>query len=112
MEVLQAWGIVNMVGIADLATTTVAALIPKDWAVSTWDERAQPVDWDTEADGGGLTGKVSQRARIIELAAEFRGRGKLVVIGGPYASLSPADMRPHADILVAGEVEEIAGSIF
>ena len=112
MEVLQAWGIVNMVGIADLATTTVAALIPKDWAVSICDERVQPVDWDTEADVVGLTGKVSQRARIIELAAEFRRRGKLVVIGGPYASLSPADMRPHADILVAGEVEEIAGSIF
>jgi radical SAM superfamily enzyme YgiQ (UPF0313 family) len=37
---------------------------------------------------------------MIELAGEFRRRGKLVLIGGPYASLNPDDMRPHADILV------------
>jgi radical SAM superfamily enzyme YgiQ (UPF0313 family) len=60
----------------------------------------------------GITGKVSQRDRIIELAAEFRRRGKLVIVGGPYASLNPDDIRPRADILVRGEVEEIAGRLF
>jgi len=37
---------------------------------------------------------------------EFRRRGQLVAIGGPYTSLSPATVRPHADILFIGEAEK------
>src|SRR5262249_20616197 len=101
-EFLRAWGIANIVGLADLSTTTVAALAPAGWTVTICDERIQPVDFDIKADVIGITGKVSQRDRMIELSAEFRRRGKRVLIGGPYASLSPEDMRPHADILVVG----------
>jgi radical SAM superfamily enzyme YgiQ (UPF0313 family) len=70
------------------------------------------VDPDHGADVIGITGKVSQVSRMIELAREFRQRGKLVIIGGPYASLSPDDIRPHADIVVVGELEEIAPRFF
>jgi radical SAM superfamily enzyme YgiQ (UPF0313 family) len=49
---------------------------------------------------------------MIELARKFRARGKLVIFGGPYVSLSPEDLRPHADILVRGEAEEIAPRLF
>ena len=111
-EFLRAWGIANIVGLADLSTTTVAALAPAGWTVTICDERIQPVDFDIKADVIGITGKVSQRDRMIELSAEFRRRGKRVLIGGPYASLSPEDMRPHADILVVGEFEEIAAKVF
>ena len=55
---------------------------------------------------------MSQRDRMIELAALYRARGKLVVIGGPYATLNPDDIAPHCDILVKGEIEEIAAQIF
>lgn len=46
------------------------------------------------------------------IAAEFRRRGKPVIIGGPYASLSPDTVRPHCDVLIRGETEEIAPKIF
>ncbi len=46
------------------------------------------------------------------IAGEFRRRGKTVMIGGPYASLSPEVVRPHCDILIRGEMEEIAPKIF
>ena len=46
------------------------------------------------------------------IAAEFRRRGKTVIIGGPYASLSPDAVRDHCDILIRGEMEEIAPKIF
>ena len=36
----------------------------------------------------------------------------MVVIGGPYASLCPAVVRPYCDILVRGEVEDIAEELF
>ncbi len=112
VEVLEGWGIGRAVHLADLATPTVAALVPPDWRVGLCDERIQAVDFETPARIVGITGKVSQRDRMIELAAEFRRRGKLVMLGGPYASLNPEDLRPHADILVRGEIEEIAGRLF
>ena len=47
-----------------------------------------------------------------EIADQFRARGTRVIIGGSYASLSPDVVRPHCDILVRGEIEEIAEGLF
>lgn len=112
VEVLTAWRLANAVSFADLSTTTLAALVPSGWTMKICDERVEKVDFDTQAHVIGITGKVSQRDRMIELADRFRARGKLVVFGGPYASLNPEDLRPHADILVRGEVEDIASGLF
>ncbi len=100
------------VQIADLAIVTVAAFAPQGWDVRVCDEAISPVDFDADADFIAITGKVSQRDRMVALSREFRGRGKTVLIGGPFASLSPAEMRPHADILVTGEIEEIGAKLF
>jgi hypothetical protein len=111
-EVLQAWGIGPAASVADLSLPTVAALAPREWSIKICDQRVESVDFDTDAEIVGLTGKVTQRDGIVSLAAEFRRRGKLVLIGGPYASLNPDDLRPHADILVRGEIEDIAPRLF
>jgi radical SAM superfamily enzyme YgiQ (UPF0313 family) len=112
LEVLEAWRIAKAVNFADLSTTTIAALVPRDWSVAICDERVENIDFETKADIIGISGKVSQRDRMIELAREFHRRGKLVVFGGPYVTLNPEDLRPHADIIVRGEVEEIAERLF
>jgi radical SAM superfamily enzyme YgiQ (UPF0313 family) len=110
-EVSAGWGGVPAVNIADLATTTVAGMFPEDFSVCICEEHIAMVDFNTSADYVGITGKVSQRNRMITLADEFRRRGKTVIIGGPYASLSPDALRPHCDILVRGELEDIFGEI-
>ncbi len=112
MEVVAAYGLGNAVVTTDLATATVAALAPKDWRVEICDDRLTPADLDHDADVIGITGKVSQHERMVELADHFRSRGKLVVIGGPYASLDPDAVRDHCDILVRNEIEEIAAVLF
>src|SRR5436853_4539594 len=111
-EVFAARGLPAAIATADLAIATVAAFAPEDFGVELCDENVSTVDFDTSADLVGITGKVSQWGRMRSIAAEFRGRGKTVVIGGPYASLSPESVRPHCDILVRGEIEEIAPEIF
>jgi radical SAM superfamily enzyme YgiQ (UPF0313 family) len=111
-EVVAASGREPACVVADLAITTVAALTPRDFAVRLWDESLGPVDLDMDVDFVGITGKSSQADRMIRLADEFRARGKTVIIGGPYASLSPARVREHCDILVRGEIEAIAGELF
>ena len=111
-EVFEQWGFRGAQGIADLATPTVAALAPQDWDISICDEFISPIDFDHPAEIVGITGKITQGDRMIEVARIFRAKGKTVIIGGPYASLSPEQLRPHSDVLVVGELEGIAAEVF
>jgi hypothetical protein len=111
-EVFRAWGFAPATSMADLAIATVAGLAPSDFEVRLCDENVSPVDFDVAVDFIGITGKVSQWGRMKSIAAEFRRRGRTVVIGGPYASLSPDAVRPHCDVLVRGEIEDIAPQFF
>ncbi|WP_449235533.1 radical SAM protein [Azospirillum doebereinerae] len=114
-EVYAAWGLEGRTSVADLATATVAAFVPQGWDIRLTDETITPIDPEADVDDCdvvAITGKVSQRARMFALAEAYRRRGALVVIGGPYASLSPDDVRPHADVLVTGEIEDIAAGLF
>jgi hypothetical protein len=111
-EVFEYAGFARAQGIADLATATVAALAPPDWDVSVCDEYITPVDFDCTADFIGITGKVTQASRMLSLTEEFRRRGKTVIVGGPYASLTPHMFRGRCDILVTGELETIAPKFF
>jgi len=111
-EVFASRGLKPAVSFADLAIATVAAFAPDDFSVTLCDEHLSAVDFDIDADFVGITGKISQWGRMRSIAEEFRRRGRTVLIGGPYASLSPEVCRPHCDILVRGEIEEIAAGLF
>src|ERR1043166_9660713 len=111
-EVFGGRGFAPATSMADLSVATVAAFAPQDFHVSLCDEHLTGVDFDNDADFVGITGKVSQWGRMRSIAAEFRRRGKTVIVGGPYASLSPDAVRPHCDVLVRGEIEDIATQFF
>jgi len=89
----------------NLSLPTVAGLTPREHEVVLCDENVEPIDFDTDADIVGLTGYVIHRKHILELAAEFRRRGKFVVAGGPFASLCPEDLRGKVDVLFVDEAE-------
>ncbi len=111
-DVLTHFGFDPITFIADLAITTVAALVPADFDVEICDQVISTVKFDHPADYVGITGKVSQLGNMIKLAQEFRQRGKTIIIGGPFASLNPEAVRPYCDILVSGELETIAPQLF
>lgn len=101
------------VGIANAALGTVAALAPADkFDVRLCEEDIEPVDYDYQADFVGITGKHGQGGRMRTIAARFRERGVKVLMGGPYASLAPEEVRDHCDVLVRGELEPIAERFF
>jgi radical SAM superfamily enzyme YgiQ (UPF0313 family) len=89
-----------------LALATVAALTPADVEVRLIDDTFDEIDYDEDCDLVGITGYVTQASRMFEIADEFRRRGRLVAIGGPYATLSSSTVGPHADILFVGEAEQ------
>ena len=111
-EILEAMGYAPGVLVADLVIPTVAAFVPEDFSVYLCDENISQINFDINVDYVGITGKVNQKGRMIEIAKEFRKRGKIVIMGGSYVSLSPQVMREHCDILVSGEIEEIADKLF
>ncbi len=112
-EVYAGWcGTPRATFIADLAVPTVAGMAPQDFDLVLCDQNIEPIDFETPADLIAITGKVSQFGNMRRIAAEFRSRGKTILMGGPLASLSPEMVRPHCDILVQGEMEEISPGLF
>ncbi len=90
----------------NLSMPTVAGLTGPEHEVTLCDENVREIDFDVDADVVGVTGYIIHRERLIEIAREFRRRGRFVVIGGPYASLCPEELREHCDVLFVGEAEE------
>jgi radical SAM superfamily enzyme YgiQ (UPF0313 family) len=103
-------GIHDIVGVrcgqAPLGLATVAGLTPRDIAVELQDENVEPVSLDTDADVVAIGCWNVQYHRANELAREFRRRGKLVVVGGPYPTLCPERFTDGTfDVVFDGETE-------
>jgi radical SAM superfamily enzyme YgiQ (UPF0313 family) len=90
-----------------LGLATVAALTPSHWEVEIIDENVEAVRFDTDADLIGMGPFNLQYHRALEIAAEFKRRGKTVVFGGPYCTLSPEAFEGKGTYRVCGEVEYI-----
>ncbi|HEY8514427.1 MAG TPA: radical SAM protein [Candidatus Binatia bacterium] len=86
------------------------ALTPSRHQVTFTDELMHDLDIarvEREADVVGLTAMGPQIRRAYELADHFRERGKKVVLGGTWVTLTAEDSLRHADAVVAGEAEYV-----
>ena len=94
---------------APLGLATIAACTPSDFEIEIYDEEVESINFATDADIVAITAFNVQAARAFDIAREFRRRGKLVCMGGAYASLCPEKCAPHVDVLFEGEGEHIWG---
>jgi hypothetical protein len=78
------------------------AITPKGHDVTFVDELMHDVDLDVECDVVGITAMGPQIARAYDLAREFRARGRRVVLGGTWVTLTAEESLKHADAVVAG----------
>jgi radical SAM superfamily enzyme YgiQ (UPF0313 family) len=83
----------------------LAALTPAGWEVETVIEIIEDVPFDSDADLVGIAAMGHAVFRALEIAREFRRRGKTVVFGGFMASLAPWVVAEHADAIVHGDAE-------
>ncbi len=90
----------------NLSMPTLAGLTPAPHEVVLCDENVEEIDFDREADVVGVTGYIVHRERMFEIIDEFRRRGRFVVVGGPFASLCPEQLRGRCDCLFVEEAEE------
>ncbi len=86
---------------------TVAALTPAEFRVRIIDANLEPIDFDEPYDIVGISGHQFHTESAREIAEAFRGRGALIVCGGPAVSITPEKFRPFSDVLIIGEAERI-----
>jgi radical SAM superfamily enzyme YgiQ (UPF0313 family) len=93
----------------NLSMPTIAGLTPREHEVVLCDENVEEIDFEVDADIVGVTGYIIHKERMLEIVDEFRRRGRLVVVGGPYASLCPEELSSHCDVIFVDEAEETWG---
>lgn len=94
--------------IATGALPLLAALIPAGHDVEVIDENVDTLDFESlrRHDVIGLTGMIVQRERMFEILDALKGFRAVVVVGGPYASVSPSTFAGRANAVFVGEAEE------
>ncbi len=85
-----------------LALPALKAAIPPDWEAESCYEYFDDINFDSDASVIGISSMAYEIFRGIEIATEFRKRGKLVLFGGFQPHICPDFVRPYADSIIHG----------
>ena len=83
----------------------IAAITPEKHDVKIVNENYDDIDFDADVDLVGITCYTMTAPRVYEIAAEFRRRGKIVVLGGYHPTAMPEEAKQHADSIILGMAE-------
>ena len=87
-----------------LAPAILASICP-DWDFECCLETIEDVDFETDADIIAISGMGHAIIRSIDIAKEYKKRGKIVVMGGYMASLMPEEAKKYCDSVIIGDGE-------
>ncbi|RAM48775.1 MAG: B12-binding domain-containing radical SAM protein [Hapalosiphonaceae cyanobacterium JJU2] len=91
-----------------LGLVTVAAILPQEWEFKLVDRNIRPVteaEW-AWADLVIFSAMIVQKQDLLDQIREAKKRGKLVAVGGPYATSTPTEPKAAgADFLILDEGE-------
>jgi hypothetical protein len=88
-----------------LALTSVAGATPDHWRVTYWDENllhGHP-PFSPMPQVVGISVHLTFAKRAYELAAWYRARGAIVILGGMHVLSCPDEAAPHADAIAVGD---------
>ncbi len=88
-----------------LALPLLAALTPPEHEVEIIFEILEDIPFDTDADLVGISSMGHGVIRSIDIAEEFRRRGKTVIMGGYMVSLMAEEAQKYCDAVVVGDGE-------
>ncbi|SHK00143.1 Radical SAM superfamily enzyme YgiQ, UPF0313 family [Geosporobacter subterraneus DSM 17957] len=90
-----------------LGLPLLAALTPEDWQVEIILETIEEIPFDTDADLIAIGSMGHAVIRSIDIAAEFKKRGKTVILGGYMVSLMAEEAKKYCDSVVIGDAENV-----
>lgn len=88
-----------------LAMPVLASLTPEHWDLEIILEVIEDINFETDADIIGIGAMGHAVFRAIDIAKEFRKRGKTVFMGGYMVSILPSFVREHTDSIIIGDAE-------
>ncbi|WP_026478453.1 B12-binding domain-containing radical SAM protein [Alkaliphilus transvaalensis] len=90
-----------------LGLPLLAALTPSNWEVEIILETIEDIPFDTDADLIAIGSMGHAVIRSIDIAKEFRRRGKKVILGGYMVSLMAEEAKKYCHSVVIGDAEEV-----
>jgi len=88
-----------------LALPLLAAYTPEHWEIKILIEVVDKIDFDEDCDIVGIGAMGHAIFRAIDIAREFRKRGKTVFMGGYMVSVLPEFVKDYCDSVVIGDGE-------
>ncbi|HLG56377.1 MAG TPA: radical SAM protein [Vicinamibacterales bacterium] len=88
-----------------LMLAVLAGLTPPDVECVMYDDRMESIPFDEPTDLAAITIETYTARRAYEIAAEYRARGVLVILGGMHVTLLPEEAALHADSIFLGDGE-------
>lgn len=88
-----------------LSFPLLAAMTPPNWEVDICLEVIEDVDFDSDCDVVGIGAMGQAVLRAVEIAREFKRRGKTVIMGGYMPSMIPDYVADVCDSVVIGDAE-------
>lgn len=93
------------INLPGLAFPLLAAYTPSHWEVELLIEVVDDINFETNADIVAIGTMGHATFRGLEIAAEFKKRGKIVIMGGYMASIAYKEVMKHVDSVVVGDAE-------
>lgn len=90
-----------------LAMPLLAAMMPDEWETEIILEILEDIPWDTDADIIGISSMGHGVIRSLDIAKEFKNRGKTVILGGYMVSIMAEEAAKYCDAVVVGDAELI-----
>ncbi|MCB0729233.1 MAG: B12-binding domain-containing radical SAM protein, partial [Ignavibacteriae bacterium] len=88
-----------------LAFPLLASFVPDNWKLEISIEVVDEIDFDSDADIVGIGAMGHAVYRAIDIATEFRKRGKVVFMGGYMPSIIPWFVDEFCDGVIIGDAE-------
>lgn len=88
-----------------LAFPLLASYLPENWEMEICIEVVDEINYDTDSDIVGIGAMGHAVFRAIDIAKEFKKRGKVVFMGGYMPSLVPWIVDEHCDGVIIGDAE-------
>ncbi|MGB3008677.1 MAG: hypothetical protein WBC06_19330, partial [Chitinophagaceae bacterium] len=90
-----------------LAFPLLAAITPDNWKVEICLEVIEDVNYDVDCDIVGIGAMGQAIIRAVEIAKEFKKRGKTVIMGGFMPSMIPDYVKDVCDSVIIGDAETV-----
>lgn len=88
-----------------LALPLLAALIPDRYEVQICLETIEDIPWQTDAKLIGISSMGHGVIRTLDIAKQFKKKGKTIVLGGYMVSLMPDEAKKYCDAVMIGDAE-------